>query len=99
MGAAAAAQRARFCDAPVSGGVGGAEGGTLTFMVGAAPVDFAVAKTVLAHMGKNIVHCGAVGTGQVAKICNNMLLGICMIGTSEAMNLGVQCVPPPPSPP
>jgi 3-hydroxyisobutyrate dehydrogenase len=88
--AAAAGQRGNpMADAPVSGGTGGAEGGTLTFMVGAAPALFERIKPILAHMGKNIVHCGDAGTGQVAKICNNMLLGISMIGVAEAMNLGV----------
>jgi 3-hydroxyisobutyrate dehydrogenase len=77
-----------MADAPVSGGTGGAEAGTLTFMVGAAPEIFGQIAPLLRHMGKNIVHCGASGTGQVAKICNNMLLGITMIGVSEAMNLG-----------
>jgi 3-hydroxyisobutyrate dehydrogenase len=77
-----------MADAPVSGGTGGAEAGTLTFMVGATPDLFERIKPVLAHMGKNVVHCGAAGTGQVAKICNNMLLGISMIGVAEAMNLG-----------
>jgi 3-hydroxyisobutyrate dehydrogenase len=75
-------------DAPVSGGTGGAQAGTLTFMVGAAPELFAVLKPVLMQMGRNIVHCGEVGTGQIAKICNNMLLAISMIGISEAMALG-----------
>jgi 3-hydroxyisobutyrate dehydrogenase len=78
-----------MADAPVSGGTGGAEAGTLTFMVGASLEQFALIKPILANMGKNIVHCGDVGTGQVAKICNNMLLGISMIGVAEAMNLGV----------
>jgi 3-hydroxyisobutyrate dehydrogenase len=77
-----------MADAPVSGGTGGAEAGTLTFMVGAPPELFERIKPVLTHMGKNVVHCGAAGTGQVAKICNNMLLGISMIGVAEAMNLG-----------
>ena len=76
-------------DAPGSGGTGGAEAGTLTFMVGGEGKDFEAAKPVLAHMGKNIVHCGAAGNGQVAKLCNNMLLAISMIGVSEAMSLGV----------
>lgn len=75
-------------DAPVSGGTGGAAAGTLTFMVGASDALFATFKPVLAHMGRNIVHCGGVGTGQIAKICNNLLLGISMIGVSEAMALG-----------
>jgi 3-hydroxyisobutyrate dehydrogenase len=77
-----------MADAPVSGGTGGAEAGTLTFMVGGAAEVFERIAPILKHMGKNIVHCGAAGTGQVAKICNNMLLGISMIGVAEAMNLG-----------
>jgi 3-hydroxyisobutyrate dehydrogenase len=89
VAAAAAAHGNPMADAPVSGGTGGAENGTLTFMVGAEPALFDTIKPTLAHMGKNIVHCGAAGTGQVAKICNNMLLGISMIGVAEAMNLGV----------
>lgn len=74
-------------DAPVSGGVGGAAGGTLTFMVGGADEAFAKAKPVLEVMGKKIVHCGGAGNGQAAKICNNMLLGISMIGVGEAFVL------------
>jgi 3-hydroxyisobutyrate dehydrogenase len=66
----------------------GAEAGTLTFMVGGSGEDVEAAKGVLQHMGKNIVHCGGPGTGGVAKICNNLVLGINMIGTCEAMNLG-----------
>jgi 3-hydroxyisobutyrate dehydrogenase len=77
-----------MADAPVSGGTGGAEAGTLTFMVGSTQQVFEQILPVLKHMGKNIVHCGASGTGQVAKICNNMLLGITMIGVAEAMSLG-----------
>lgn len=77
-----------MADAPVSGGTGGAQAGTLTFMVGAAVEIFEHLKPVLALMGKNIIHCGSAGNGQVAKICNNLLLGISMIGVSEAMNLG-----------
>jgi 3-hydroxyisobutyrate dehydrogenase len=77
-----------FVDAPVSGGTGGAAAGTLTFMVGASDAAFAAVRPVLAAMGRNIVHCGAVGTGQVAKICNNLLLGITMAGVAEAMSLG-----------
>ncbi len=88
VAAAAAKHGNPMADAPVSGGTGGAEGGTLTFMVGAEPALFERIRPLLAHMGKNIVHCGAAGTGQVAKICNNMLLGISMIGVAEAMNLG-----------
>lgn len=80
---------ATVVDAPVSGGILGAEAGTLTFMVGSnTEKDFAKSQPYLTHMGKNIVYCGANGNGQVAKICNNMLLGIHMLGTSEAMNLG-----------
>ncbi|MFA5123453.1 MAG: 3-hydroxyisobutyrate dehydrogenase [Zavarzinia sp.] len=74
-------------DAPVSGGVGGAEAGTLTFMVGGSDAAFARAKPVLDAMGKTIVHAGGPGNGQAAKICNNMLLGISMIGTCEAFAL------------
>jgi 3-hydroxyisobutyrate dehydrogenase len=77
-----------FVDAPVSGGTGGAAAGTLTFMVGASAADYARATPVLASMGKNIVHCGETGMGQVAKICNNLLLGISMAGVAEAMSLG-----------
>ncbi|HCS70198.1 MAG TPA: 3-hydroxyisobutyrate dehydrogenase, partial [Rhodospirillaceae bacterium] len=73
--AAAAAKGLAMVDAPVSGGVGGAEGATLTFMVGGADDAFARAKPVLEKMGKTIVHCGGPGNGQAAKICNNMMLG------------------------
>ncbi|WP_294535024.1 3-hydroxyisobutyrate dehydrogenase [uncultured Rhodoblastus sp.] len=75
-------------DAPVSGGVGGATAGTLTFMVGALDDAFNAAKPVLAAMGKKIVHCGDAGAGQAAKICNNMILGVSMIAVSEAFVLG-----------
>lgn len=87
---AAAASEAGFemVDAPVSGGVGGAAAGTLTFMVGGSEAGFAAAKPYLDIMGGNIFHAGASGNGQVAKICNNMLLGISMIGTAEAFLLG-----------
>jgi 3-hydroxyisobutyrate dehydrogenase len=74
-------------DAPVSGGVGGAAAGTLTFMVGGMESDFTRAKPVLELMGKKIVHCGASGAGQAAKICNNMILGISMIAVGEAFVL------------
>ena len=77
----------RAVDAPVSGGVGGAQGATLTFMCGGEDAAFAAAKPILEAMGKKIVHCGAAGAGQAAKICNNMLLGISMIGTCEAFVL------------
>ncbi|HZZ93320.1 MAG TPA: 3-hydroxyisobutyrate dehydrogenase [Usitatibacter sp.] len=85
--------KARGCpmlDAPVSGGVGGAEAGTLTFMVGGEAQDYERLKPVLQAMGKNIVHCGASGNGQVAKICNNMMLAIEMIATSEGMTLAAK---------
>ncbi len=78
-----------FIDAPVSGGTGGAIAGTLTFMVGGSDAALERARPLLEKMGKNIFHAGAVGAGQTAKICNNMLLGILMIGTSEAISLGV----------
>lgn len=77
-------------DAPVSGGTGGAEAGTLTFMVGGEAADFVRAKTILQAMGKNIMHCGAAGNGQVAKICNNMMLAIEMIATAEGMSLAAK---------
>ena len=79
-----------FLDAPVSGGTGGAIAGTLTFIVGGSADAFAKAEPILAVMGKNIFHAGDHGAGQVAKICNNMLLGILMAGTAEAINLGVK---------
>ncbi|MGY2293654.1 3-hydroxyisobutyrate dehydrogenase [Pseudomonas sp. SDO528_S397] len=88
VAAAAAKHGVAMADAPVSGGTGGAQAGTLTFMVGATPALFATLQPVLAQMGRNIVHCGEVGTGQIAKICNNLLLGITMVGVSEAMALG-----------
>jgi len=75
-------------DAPVSGGVGGATAGTLAFMVGGSAAAFARAEPILDPMGGKIVHAGAAGNGQAAKICNNMLLAISMIGTAEAYNLG-----------
>ncbi|MBN8977785.1 MAG: 3-hydroxyisobutyrate dehydrogenase [Rhizobiales bacterium] len=74
-------------DAPVSGGVGGAQGATLTFMCGGDDKAFAAAKPILEKMGKKIVHCGKAGAGQAAKICNNMILGISMIGVCEAFTL------------
>ncbi|MTJ61245.1 3-hydroxyisobutyrate dehydrogenase [Nocardia seriolae] len=84
----AAAAGHRALDAPVSGGVAGASAGTLTFMVGGADADFAAALPLLEVMGGKVVHCGGAGVGQAAKICNNMLLGISMIGLSEAIVLG-----------
>ena len=85
--AAAAAAGMASIDAPVSGGTGGAAAGTLTFMAGGSEADFTRAQPVLTAMGKKIVHCGAAGAGQSAKICNNMILGISMIAVSEAFVL------------
>ncbi|MCV2216043.1 3-hydroxyisobutyrate dehydrogenase [Thauera sp. Sel9] len=87
---AAAGQAAGIAvlDAPVSGGTAGAAAGTLTFMVGGAADDLARAEPILRHMGQNVFHAGAAGAGQSAKLCNNMLLGILMVGTSEALSLG-----------
>jgi len=86
--AAAEGKSIHMVDAPVSGGVAASEAGTLTFMVGGSKEAFAAAKPYLDVMGKNIVHAGPAGNGQVAKVCNNMLLGISMIGTCEAFALG-----------
>lgn len=86
---AAQARGLAFIDAPVSGGTGGAVAGTLTFMVGGDAADLERARPILEKMGANLFHAGAVGAGQTAKICNNMLLGILMAGTSEAIALGV----------
>ncbi|MES1991139.1 MAG: 3-hydroxyisobutyrate dehydrogenase [Pseudomonadota bacterium] len=86
--AAASAAGMTMIDAPVSGGVGGAETGTLTFMVGGTDEAFGRAKPLLEKMGKNIFYAGGVGNGQVAKVCNNMILGISMIAVSEAFALG-----------
>lgn len=88
---AAAAAEAGFdmIDAPVSGGVGGAVGGTLTFMVGGSSKALDIARPLLEIMGKNIFHAGDAGAGQVAKVCNNMLLAVLMTGTAEALQLGV----------
>ncbi|MEZ5752229.1 MAG: 3-hydroxyisobutyrate dehydrogenase [Paracoccaceae bacterium] len=74
-------------DAPVSGGVGGATAGTLTFMVGGSDAAFAAVKPLFDIMGQKAVHCGAAGAGQSAKICNNMILGVTMIATCEAFAL------------
>ena len=89
VGASLAAKGIAFVDAPVSGGVGGAKAGTLTFIVGGSAEHFSKAHTVLSAMGKNLFHAGDVGAGQIAKICNNMLLSVLMVGTSEAIQLGV----------
>lgn len=86
---AAAAQQVDCLDAPVSGGTGGAVAGTLSFMVGGSAAVLERARPLLEKMGQSIFHAGDAGAGQVAKICNNMLLGILMIGTSEALTLGV----------
>jgi 3-hydroxyisobutyrate dehydrogenase len=79
----------KMIDAPVSGGTHGAEAGTLTFMVGGDAEDLERARPLLEAMGRNIVHAGTNGAGQTAKICNNMLSGICMVGCVEALALGV----------
>ncbi|MEU2078480.1 3-hydroxyisobutyrate dehydrogenase [Streptomyces sp. NPDC013489] len=85
---AATAAGHRALDAPVSGGVVGAEAATLTFMAGGGEAEFHEAEPLLATMGKRAVHCGGAGAGQAAKICNNMILGISMIAVSEAFVLG-----------
>jgi len=87
---AASAKGLTFLDAPVSGGVPAAVAGTLTFMVGGSAEKCKEIEPVLLGMGGRVVHCGDVGAGEAAKICNNMLLGISMIGVAEAMNLGVK---------
>ncbi len=74
-------------DAPVSGGIGGAQAGTLTFMVGGSDADFATVAPLFDIMGQKAVHCGDSGAGQAAKICNNMILGVTMIATCEAFGL------------
>lgn len=89
VGSAAQKQSLEFVDAPVSGGVAGAKAGTLTFIVGANDVAFEHAEQVLKHMGKNIFHAGGIGSGQMGKICNNLMLGILMSGTCEALTLGI----------
>jgi len=87
VAAAAQAKGIAMLDAPVSGGVGGAQAGTLTFMVGGDAAAFARAKPILEQMGKTIVHAGGAGNGQAVKICNNMILGVSMIAVSEAFVL------------
>lgn len=89
MGVEAHKRGINFVDAPVSGGVAAAAAGTLAFMVGGTKENFEKAKPVLAAMGSNIFLAGDVGAGQVAKVCNNMLLAIHMTGTAEALQLGV----------
>jgi 3-hydroxyisobutyrate dehydrogenase len=88
VSAAAAAAGHEMLDAPVSGGTGGAQAGTLTFMAGGSDTAFARAEPILSCMGKTVIHAGGPGNGQAAKICNNMILGISMIGVSEAFALG-----------
>jgi 3-hydroxyisobutyrate dehydrogenase len=87
LAAEAGARGLDMLDAPVSGGTGGAEAGTLTFMVGGSDAGLARARPALEAMGRTIVHCGGPGNGQAAKICNNLILGISMIGVSEAFVL------------
>jgi 3-hydroxyisobutyrate dehydrogenase len=89
VASAASERKFSMLDAPVSGGTAGAAAGTLTFIVGGDAQVLERAKPLLEAMGKNIFHAGAAGAGQVAKICNNMLLGILMAGTAEAIHLGV----------
>lgn len=89
VGRAAEEKGMPMLDAPVSGGTAGATNGTLTFMVGGEESALAAARPCLEIMGKAIFHAGGSGCGQTVKICNNMLLGILMIGTSEAIRLGV----------
>jgi 3-hydroxyisobutyrate dehydrogenase len=87
VGEAAVAAGYEAVDAPVSGGIAAANGGTLTFMVGGSDAAFAKAREVLEPMAKAVIHAGEAGAGQVAKMCNNMLLAIHMIGTCEALAL------------
>ncbi|GKY89625.1 3-hydroxyisobutyrate dehydrogenase [Sinisalibacter aestuarii] len=87
VAAQAAAAGLGALDAPVSGGIGGAEAGTLTFMVGGGDAAFATAAPLFEVMGQKAVHCGPSGNGQAAKICNNMILGVTMIATCEAFAL------------
>lgn len=85
VAADAAAKGYAMVDAPVSGGIGAANAGTLTFMVGGSDGDFAKAEPILSAMGKAVIHAGGAGAGQAAKICNNMLLGASMIATCETL--------------
>src|SRR5690554_6822106 len=78
----------RVLDAPVSGGTAGAAAGTLTFIVGGDSADLEQARPILEHMGQNIFHAGEAGAGQAARSCNNLLLGVLMAGTAEALALG-----------
>lgn len=90
VGAASTERGLLMLDAPVSGGVAGAAAGTLSFMCGGSAEAFEKATPILQLMGKNLFHAGAAGAGQVAKMCNNMLLSVIMIGTSEALQLGMK---------
>ncbi|ABV36089.1 3-hydroxyisobutyrate dehydrogenase [Shewanella sediminis HAW-EB3] len=85
----AAEKELEFVDAPVSGGTAGAAAGTLTFICGGSDTGFEQAKNMLSNMGANIFHAGGAGAGQVAKICNNMLLSVLMVGTSESLQMGI----------
>lgn len=89
VGSAAQERGLEFADAPVSGGVAGAKAASLTFIVGASDSAFEHVEQVLKYMGKNIFHAGQVGCGQMGKICNNLMLGILMSGTCEALTLGI----------
>lgn len=88
---AAAARGLEMLDAPVSGGTAGAAAGSLTFMVGGAAVTLEKARPILSAMGRNIFHAGFPSAGQLAKLCNNLLLAVQMAGTAEAMALGARC--------
>lgn len=90
VAAAAEAAGHSMVDAPVSGGIAAANGGTLTFMVGGTDAAFARAEPILSAMGKAVIHAGASGAGQAAKICNNMILGATMIATCEAFALALK---------
>ncbi|KAL1513771.1 hypothetical protein ABEB36_003136 [Hypothenemus hampei] len=87
---AAKAKNIRFLDTPVSGGVLGAEAGTLCFMVGGLEKDCKEVEPILLHMGARVFYCGESGAGQITKLCNNLIFGVTMVGTAEAMNLGIK---------
>ena len=90
VGARLDAAGIRMLDAPVSGGVPGAVAGTLSIMVGGDPAVFAEARPILGLMGKNVVHVGPLGSGEVAKICNNLLAGVSMVAAAEAFTIGIR---------
>ena len=90
VAAKAAEKKIAMIDAPVSGGIAGAEKGSLTFIVGGEQADMEKARPILMSMGQFVMHAGGHGAGQVAKICNNMLLAVHMIGSAEALQLGVE---------